>query len=156
MRRMDDRPLSTGAAAARSYRGGVADLLAGRADAAVSAFTAAVAQDPGFSLGHAALAVARAEQSPPGDPDDPALAAAARSARGETRWERQHVAIVRLALEGALVRAGALAREHLAEFPDDPLIVFVVTRRCAGVDDLASRQTSASGVVAPPRANASS
>ena len=37
------------------------------------------------------------------------------------------MAIVRLALEGALVRAGALAREHLAEFPDDPLVVFVVT-----------------------------
>ena len=151
-----DRPLSTGPASAAAYRVGVADLVAGRRQAAIAAFAAAVEQDPGFSLGHAALAVARAEQSPPDDPDDPALAAAARSARGQTRWERQHVAIVRLALEGALVRAGALAREHLAEFPDDPLIVFVVTRRCAGVDDLASGQTSAAGLVASPRANASS
>ena len=130
---MDPSPLPPAAA---TYRSGVAALLAGRPEAAATSLAAAVALDPGCSLGHAGLAVARAECRPPGDPDDPALVAAVRHARGTPRCVRQHVAIVRLVLAGELVRAAALAREHLAEFPDDRVITFLVTRRCADVDDL--------------------
>jgi hypothetical protein len=45
------------------------------------------------------------------------------AARGATRRERQHVEIVALAFVGELIRARALRAAHLAEFPDDVLIV---------------------------------
>jgi hypothetical protein len=48
------------------------------------------------------------------------------AARSSTRRERQHVEIVALALVGDVARAQALRAAHLAEFPDDVLIVHLV------------------------------
>ena len=45
------------------------------------------------------------------------------AAEGLTRCERQHVEIVALVLVGDVARARALRGAHLAEFPDDVLIV---------------------------------
>jgi hypothetical protein len=39
-----------------------------------------------------------------------------------TRAERHRVEIVLLFLRGDIARASALAREHLAEFPDDLVV----------------------------------
>ena len=44
-------------------------------------------------------------------------------AHGTTRRERQHIEIVALAFVGDVARARALRAAHLAEFPDDVLIV---------------------------------
>jgi len=52
-----------------------------------------------------------------------ALARVLTATVGATRRERQHVEIVALALVGAVARAQALRAAHLAEFPDDVLIV---------------------------------
>jgi hypothetical protein len=151
----DDWPLSTGPTAAAAYRTGVAQLLAGRTAAAIAAFAGSVQDDAGFVLGHVALAVARVEASGDTDAGRDDLAAADRGARGISRWERQHVAIVRLVLGGDRSRAAALGREHLAELGDDAVVRFVVTRHCADVDDLVVPYgTTASGAAAP-RANAS-
>jgi DNA-binding GntR family transcriptional regulator len=47
------------------------------------------------------------------------------AARSAARPERQHVEIVALVLVGDVARARALRAAHLAEFPDDVLIVHV-------------------------------
>lgn len=54
---------------------------------------------------------------------DSVLARVLTAARGGTRRERQHVEIVALVLVGDIARARALRAAHLAEFPDDVLVV---------------------------------
>ena len=79
---------------------------------------AAVAVDERSALAHVALAVAEHEV---GDHDACRARAAAVTLRQTSRRERQHVAVIALALEGNLARASALGREHLREFAaDDP------------------------------------
>ena len=56
------------------------------------------------------------------------LARALREARSATRRERQHVEIVGFFVHGERSRAKALAAAHLAEFPRDALIVYVLDR----------------------------
>lgn len=51
------------------------------------------------------------------------LARVLTATRGAARRERQHVEIVALAFVGDVARARALRAAHLAEFPDDVLIV---------------------------------
>jgi hypothetical protein len=60
-----------------------------------------------------------------GDPDG--VRRAQRLAR--TRRERQHGAVIEEYLTGASDRARLLAREHLAEFPDDIVISWLVSTR---------------------------
>jgi hypothetical protein len=57
-----------------------------------------------------------------------ALAQARRCSRRLTRGERHHVEVVLLALRGEVASASALAREHLAEYPDDAVIERLVAR----------------------------
>ena len=52
-----------------------------------------------------------------------AVARVLTAASGATRRERQHVEVVALVLVGDVARARALRGAHLAEFPDDVLIV---------------------------------
>jgi uncharacterized protein (DUF2336 family) len=60
------------------------------------------------------------------DPFEDAVAAARDHAT--TRRQRQHLAIVESWREGASDRAHFLAREHLAEFPDDVLVSWLTTK----------------------------
>ena len=70
---------------------------------------------------HAALALCS---------NDPAGHLARARTLARTRRERQYVAIVAEHLDGdALGRARLLARQHLAEFPDDVLISWLVAQR---------------------------
>jgi len=39
-----------------------------------------------------------------------------------TQGERHHLEIVKLALQGDIARASALAREHLSDHPDDAVV----------------------------------
>jgi DNA-binding GntR family transcriptional regulator len=50
-------------------------------------------------------------------------------ARRATRWERQHIEIVRAAEDGDGGRAEALLRDHVHEFGCDPIALLAVTTR---------------------------
>ena len=50
-----------------------------------------------------------------------------------SRWERQHVQIIRAAVTD-LARAEALLREHAGAYGCDPLALLVVARRLGGID----------------------
>jgi hypothetical protein len=133
-----DLTLTTGPAAARAHRHGIEQLRSGRLRDAVGAFREAVAEDPCFAVGYAALAVALAAL----DDDDQAdaqhaLEEARRCSRRLSRSERHHVEVVALALGRRVSRASALAEEHLAEFPDDEVARFVLRRWCVLEEDRA-------------------
>jgi hypothetical protein len=118
---------TTGPTAAAAHRRGAEELASGRARDAALAFRAAAAEDPCFALAHAGLAVALAEL----DDDErlevaDALERARRCSRRLTRGERHHVQIVLLAVRGDGASASALAREHLAEFPDDAVVTHLL------------------------------
>ena len=108
------------------YERGVEALLHGDASAAVVWLQSAVRDDPAATKAWAALAVALSRC---GSSRAPAvMRRALRSAwRGETcRRDRQHVEVLCLSVGPQLARAGALAREHLLEFPDDRLVGHVL------------------------------
>jgi redox-sensitive bicupin YhaK (pirin superfamily) len=54
-----------------------------------------------------------------------------RVGRPPTRWERQHLDIMRAVAEGDVPRASGLLAEHLAEFRSDPIAVVAVTNATA-------------------------
>ncbi len=68
---------------------------------------------------HAALALCS---------NDPTPALAQARALARTRRERQHVAIIAEHLSGAVDRTRLLSRQHLAEFPDDVVISWLIGR----------------------------
>jgi hypothetical protein len=103
------------------YREGVDLVLRSSADAR-SVLAAAVAADPQMAVALAALAhEIGSEPTFRGVLDE--AAAAALSA---TRRERQHVEIVTSMLMGDLPRGRALGAEHLADFPRDALIGYLL------------------------------
>ncbi|MEU1338796.1 FAD/NAD(P)-binding protein [Streptomyces sp. NPDC005827] len=128
-------PLSTHAEAAAAYRGGLDRVLKVRSGAE-DALARAVALDPGFALGHAALALLGHECAAPVDVPR-ALADAQRSARERAdARERSFVDVVTRRVTGddgdeALVR-------HLREHPGDALALAaaVPTIAFSGVSDL--------------------
>jgi hypothetical protein len=117
---------------------GIQLLLDGNPAAAACVLREALESDPDRALVPAALAVALAERDGADDGSEAlaALAEAGRRVRGRPRRERQQVAIIELALRGALARASALTREHLAEYPDDRIVLHVAARRSPDLDDL--------------------
>ncbi|MEV6946511.1 FAD/NAD(P)-binding protein [Streptomyces sp. NPDC051172] len=127
--------LSTHAEAAAAYRSGLNRVLKVRAGAE-DAFARAVALDPGFALGHAALALLGHECGAAVDVPR-ALAEAQRSAREHAdERERSFVAVVTRRVHGddgdtALVR-------HLDAYPSDALALAaaVPTIAFSGVTDL--------------------
>lgn len=81
---------------------------------------AAVLDDPDSFAAHAALALVRQSFDEP-------LRDARRLA--SSRRDRQHLAVVECWLLGDVARARVLAREHLAEFPDDVVVSWLTARR---------------------------
>ncbi|MGP4111447.1 FAD/NAD(P)-binding protein [Streptomyces sp. 4N509B] len=130
-------PLSTHASAAAAYRAGLDRLLKVRAGAA-DCFTRAVALDPGFALGHAALALVGHEAGAAVDVPR-ALADAQRAVR-ERACERER-AFVDVVTRRVTGRDGdaALVR-YLDAYPGDALAlaVAVPTIAFSGVTDLDS------------------
>jgi hypothetical protein len=107
--------LSTTPEAAAHYNEALGLVLRVRPGADL-ALRRAVEADPGFALGHSALALLGHEQSLPVDVDA-ALAAAARG-RGTDR-ERSHVA----ATTGRVRGSAAALRSHLRHYPRDAMLV---------------------------------
>ncbi len=68
---------------------------------------------------HAALALVA---------DDPVPGLARALELATTRHDRQHVAIIDAHLTGTAERTRILARQHLAEFPDDVVISWLLRR----------------------------
>ena len=60
-----------------------------------------------------------------------------RHSRGQMKWERHHIEVVRTAASGNAKRATDLLREHLAGIGCDPLAVRIVAhmRQAVGMDD---------------------
>lgn len=120
--------LSTDPVAATSYRRGVHELLGGRPEALLS-FARSARHDPSFALATTGIAVATSVAG-----DDirwRALQRARTTARFATRRERQHVDVVAAALGGDPGAALTLAVDHLEEFPEDALVLSVVSRAVA-------------------------
>ncbi|MEU9140081.1 FAD/NAD(P)-binding protein [Streptomyces sp. NPDC048404] len=133
-------PLSTHAEAAAAHRTGLERVLKVRAGAE-DAFARAVALDPGFALGHAALALLGHECD--ADVDVPrALADARRCARERAdARERSFVDVVTHRVRGDSPDTGARALlGHLAAYPADALALAaaVPTIAFSGINDLDS------------------
>ncbi|MFF4349135.1 FAD/NAD(P)-binding protein [Streptomyces sp. NPDC001530] len=131
-------PLSTRAEAAAAYRTGLDRVLKVRAGAE-DAFRRAVVLDPGFALGHAALALLGHECG--ADVDVPrALADAQRSARERAdERERSFVDVVTRRVHGDCADGGAAALlGHLDAHPADALALAaaVPTIAFSGINDL--------------------
>ncbi|MEU2336590.1 FAD/NAD(P)-binding protein [Streptomyces sp. NPDC013172] len=129
------QPLSTRADAAAAYRSGLDRVLKVRSGAE-DAFARAVALDPGFALGHAALALLGHECAAAVDVPR-ALADAQRAARERAdERERSFVDVVTRRVTGD-DGDGALVR-HLREHPGDALALAaaVPTIAFSGVSDL--------------------
>ncbi|MDX6353980.1 MAG: hypothetical protein QOF98_883, partial [Streptomyces sp.] len=129
--------LSTDTAAAAAYRSGVGRLLKVRSGAE-DAFVRAITLDPGFALGHAALALmgheAGAEVGVPR-----ALADAERSARERAGdHERSFVEVVSRRVRGSAADGDAALVRHLGTYPGDALAlaVAVPTIAFSGLHDL--------------------
>jgi hypothetical protein len=109
--------LSTRAdAAVRSYRRGIAALIAG-APHPEAALEEALSADPGFALARVGLAVAHFAHGERFAPPPVATLPM-------TRAERHHAEIVEALCRGDRDHATDLRREHLLEYPADLLVVW--------------------------------
>jgi tetratricopeptide (TPR) repeat protein len=119
-------PLSTGSpAAVEAYDRGVRALLGFGAET-VASFEAAVAADPDFALGRAALAVALYldEQIPAARAEiERATALGAAQSAALTARERRHLGALGLFVAGRANDAIAVIKEILAEHPRDMLLM---------------------------------
>jgi len=107
-----------------AYLRGVDLLLKSSADA-VAALHEALEADPEFDLARVALACAHAAKD---EQADAPLGKPSCCGCPRTRRERQHIEVITLVLGGDNARASVLGREHLREFPDDVLVVHMLTR----------------------------
>jgi len=130
-----DLPLTTSADAAADYNRGVQALLSVQRGA-FAMIAAAVDRDPGFALGHAALALLGHEYCAPVDLPARVVSARRHAARATDR-ERSHVHSVLSHLEGD---SGPLLR-HLDAHPRDALLLSVAipTIAFAGVTTVPSQ-----------------
>lgn len=119
-------PITTeSAAAADHYDRGVRLFLAGQFGAATE-FEQAIEQDPGFALGHAALARARMMSADmPGA--KAAIAQAAELAPQADRRERQHIEAMNLLLSGQPKAARQAVLAHVRDYPRDALVAQLCT-----------------------------
>jgi uncharacterized NAD(P)/FAD-binding protein YdhS len=118
--------LSTTPEAAELYNRGLRRILA-LSDGGAELLAEAVAADPGFAVGHAALALLGHEGAAAGTDVPGSLRAARRalaSRRADER-ERSFVACVDQRVNGAPEAGAAAVLRHLAEFPRDALTVSV-------------------------------
>ena len=120
-------PITTSSARAASlYRAGV-ERFVRSSDSASATFDAAVAEDGEFAVAIAAAALASRSRSNAME-SAARLGHALRVARSATRRERQHVEILGFFVHGEHSQAKALAAAHLAEYPHDALIAYVLDR----------------------------
>lgn len=90
------------------------------------AFSASVAADPGFALGHVGLARARMyDGDMPGAQE--AIASARACAPGLTEREQSHLAVFDLLLQGRVFEARGAVQEHSANHPRDVLVAQICT-----------------------------
>ncbi|MET7245458.1 tetratricopeptide repeat protein [Methylobacterium sp. EM32] len=116
-------PLSTRSdRAAERYRAGI-DLLLAAWPGAADALDAAIAEDPGFALAHAARARLHAMRTESRAARACITKAAECVARGGTERERSHVAVLSLAIDGQSEQALARALAHAESWPRDALIL---------------------------------
>ena len=122
------------ATATEAYIAGVDRLLSLDAGTEES-LQRSIEADDGFALPHAALAVFFRLQGEGAKAQAAARAGLAVSA-GISRRERQHLVMIDAFVRGDAARALGLAREHLAEFPRDALVLsqvpFVISTRGGG------------------------
>lgn len=111
---------TTSPVAQENYDRGV-HLFLGAEFGAVDAFQAAIEADPGFALGHAALA--RAEMMAGQMPKAKAAIAQAQSlAEAANRRERQHINAIALLLAGKPQDTRAAVLAHVRDYPRDALV----------------------------------
>lgn len=133
--------LSTGSAeAVEQYDRGL-DLQLSLNAGGVEGLAAAVAADPDFCLGHAALAFAHWYRANLPAAQASLKAAQALAARTLPR-ERQHLDLVGDFIEGRAAQALPRMHEHLATYPRDALIVQLATMTIAGSGRLTRPQES--------------
>lgn len=90
------------------------------------AFTASVAADPGFALGHVGLARARMyDGDMPGAKE--AIASALSCASGLTKREHSHLSVFDLLFQGRASEARGAVLEHSANHPRDVLVAQICT-----------------------------
>ncbi|MAY85362.1 MAG: tetratricopeptide repeat protein 38 family protein [Pseudooceanicola sp.] len=93
---------------------------------ASGAFSAAVAADPGFALGHIGLARARMyDGDMPGARE--AIVSARACASGLTEREEGHLAVFDLLLQGRAAEVRSLVQKHAAMYPGDVLVAQICT-----------------------------
>jgi len=121
-----DNPLSTKSTKARdAYDAGTRDFLAARYGA-IEAYETAVTADPGFALGHAALARARMMGGDmPGAAS--AIAQAQKLSQGPPHRETAHINILALLLSGQPDACRKAVGEHVRTYPRDALIAQLCT-----------------------------
>lgn len=108
-----------------AYVAGIDHILAATFGA-TAAFSASVAADPSFALGHVGLSRARMYDSDiPGA--QKALASARSCASGLTERERSHIAVFDLFLQGRASEARSAVQEHIAAHPRDVLVAQICT-----------------------------
>lgn len=119
-------PITTESSAATDhYDRGVRLFLAGQFGAAAE-FEQAIEQDPGFALGHAALARARMMSADmPGA--KAAIAQAAELAPLADRREQQHIEAMNLLLSGQPKAARQAVLAHVRDYPRDALVAQLCT-----------------------------
>ncbi|WP_298961214.1 tetratricopeptide repeat protein [uncultured Methylobacterium sp.] len=116
-------PLSTSSdRAAGLYRDGI-DLLLAAWPGAAETLDAAIAEDPGFALAHAARARLHAMRAEPAAARTRIATAAGLAARHGTERERGHVAVLALAIDGQAPQALEQGLAHVEAWPRDALIL---------------------------------
>ncbi|MHA3701240.1 FAD/NAD(P)-binding protein [Jatrophihabitans sp. YIM 134969] len=117
-------PLSTTPEAAELYGRGLGRVLRVQ-DGAEDLVAAAVAADPGFALGHAALALLGHEGGADGVDVEAALAAAAAAVDQADERERRFVQVARDRIRRPGARSAAALIAHIQAYPEDALAVSV-------------------------------
>ena len=130
-------PLSTTEEAAASYNLGLSRVLRVESGAEQH-FRDAVALDPGFALGHAALALVGHELGAVGDPVADLAATRATVSRAMTERECDLVEVMDARLHGTRLEATVALRRHIDAHPRDSLAVSaaVPTIAFSGITDL--------------------
>ena len=118
--------LSTRSTAARDAYVAAVDCMFAAGAGIEKKFRAAIALDPGFALAHAAYARSLAMHGR-GIEARVAAARARELAATAPRRERQHVAVIGLAIEGQAQAATSAMLLHLDEFPRDAMVLSLTT-----------------------------
>lgn len=118
--RYENALTTTSEGACDAYNRGVALLLGGNFGA-LDAFRDVVVQDPGFALGHAALARAQMVAGSMADAKA-SIAMAEQLVPSATAREQAHVAAMAFVVAGEAVAARAAVKAHVQTYPRDALI----------------------------------